>query len=129
MLANLYQLGPYTFFVTGSAADFHWPELIQIVVRQHGEYLTAEQRENMNWQTKQNRLKRNPLTVTRQINYTFPQVWTKVIICRAHHIEQIHNYEIRTEMQGMGTRHSFFYSAIHIKKMPQSYTKMQMMSV
>jgi hypothetical protein len=38
MLAKIRYYGPYTFFISCSAADFHWPELIQIVARQYGEH-------------------------------------------------------------------------------------------
>ena len=52
MLAKLRQLGPYTFFITGSAAEFHWPEVIQIVAKQYGETLTQDQVKQMDWHTK-----------------------------------------------------------------------------
>ena len=35
MLAKIPRFGSYTFFLSGSAADFHWPELIRIVAQQY----------------------------------------------------------------------------------------------
>ena len=46
MLAKIRHFGPYTFFISGSAADFHWPELIQIVARQYGAELDLHYIEN-----------------------------------------------------------------------------------
>ena len=43
VLAKIRQFGVYTFFLTCSAAEFHWTEIIQVVARQYGETLTDEQ--------------------------------------------------------------------------------------
>lgn len=46
MLAKIRHFGPYTFFLSGSAADFHWPELIQIIAKQYGEHFDIDYIEN-----------------------------------------------------------------------------------
>ena len=46
------QFGVYTFFLTFSAAEFHWTETIQIVTHQYGETLTEEQVNAMDWSPK-----------------------------------------------------------------------------
>ena len=43
ILAKIRQLGVYTFFLTCSAAEFHWSEIIQLLARQNGQTLTDEQ--------------------------------------------------------------------------------------
>ena len=116
MLAKLRQYGPYTFFLTGSAAEFHWPEVIQIVARQYGEYFTEQEIKNMNWQTKKNWLQRNPVTVARHIDFIFQQLWDKVILSGIHPVGQILNFDLRKEMQGRGTAH--FHAALHVKNAP-----------
>ena len=116
MLAKIKTLGPYTFFLTGSAADFHWPELIQIVAKQYGENLTLEAINNMDAKTKRNWLARNLVTVARQIDYIFRKLWKVVILSGVHPIGQILNYDIRKEMQNRGTAH--FHSAVHVKDAP-----------
>ena len=40
VLAKIRQFGVYTFFLTCSAAEFYWTEIIQIVAGQYGETLT-----------------------------------------------------------------------------------------
>ena len=42
-LTKIRQFGVYTFFLSCSAAEFHWTEIIQVVARQYGEILTDEQ--------------------------------------------------------------------------------------
>ena len=43
VLAKTKQFGVYTFFLTCSAAEFHWTEIIQVVARQYGKTLTDEE--------------------------------------------------------------------------------------
>ena len=43
VLAKIRQFRVYTFFLSCSAAEFHWTEIIQVVARQYGEILTDEQ--------------------------------------------------------------------------------------
>ena len=68
IMAKIRQLGPYTFFLTGSAAGFHWPEVIKVVAQQYGEALSDTDIASMNWESKR-WLERNPVTVARQIGY------------------------------------------------------------
>ncbi|GAB1600976.1 hypothetical protein Ahia01_000375800, partial [Argonauta hians] len=100
VLAKIRQFGNYTFFLTVSAAEFHWPHIIQIVARQYGEELTVEQVENMDFSTKVKYFKRNPVTVARHIDYIFQQLWGKVILGGLHPIGHILNYDDRREFQG-----------------------------
>ncbi|WAR15763.1 hypothetical protein MAR_005868 [Mya arenaria] len=86
MLAKLRQLGLYTFFLTGSAAEFHWTEVIQVVAKQYGTSLSDEEIENMDWNTKRSWLQRNPVSVARQIDYIFEQLFGKVILSGCHPI-------------------------------------------
>ena len=43
VLAKIRQFGPYTFFLTGSAAELSWTEIIKIVATQYGENLSDAQ--------------------------------------------------------------------------------------
>ena len=42
VLAKVRHFGCTTFFLTLSAGEFHWPEIIRIVARQYGTTLTTE---------------------------------------------------------------------------------------
>ena len=55
VLAKIRKFRIYTFFLTCSAAEFHWTEIIQVVDCQYAEILTDQQVNAMDWNT-------NPLT-------------------------------------------------------------------
>ncbi len=103
--------------MTGSAAEFYWPEVIQVVASQYGVQLSDDDIKNMHWKDRHEWLQRNPVTVARQIDYIFEQLWGKVILSGVHPVGQILNYDIRKEMQGRGTAH--FHAAIHVKDAPK----------
>ena len=118
MLAKIRRFGTYTFFLSGSAADFHWPELIRIVAQQYGEDISLEYIEKeMDKTTKRNWLARNPVTVAKHIDFIFRKLWGNVILSGIHPIGQILNYDIRKEMQSRGTAH--FHPAVHVKNAPE----------
>ena len=117
VLAKIRQFGVYTFFLTCSAAEFHWTEIIQVVARQYGETLTDEQVNAMDWSTKLKYLKRNPVTVARQIDHVFKQLWGKVILSGMHPIGQILNFDDRREFQNRGTEH--MHVPIHVVDAPK----------
>ena len=52
-------------------------------------------KKSMDWSTKVNYLKRNPVTVAKQIDYVFKQLWGKVIFSGMHSIGQILNFDDR----------------------------------
>ena len=68
------------------ATEFHWTEIIRVVACQYGQTLTDEQLDTMDWSEKVNYLKRNPVTVVRQIDH-------KVILSEMHPIGQILNFD------------------------------------
>ena len=116
VLAKVRQYGPYTFFLTCSAAEFKWTEIIQVVAKQYGEELSADQIEKLTWSEKLIYLKRNPVIVARQIDHIFKQLWGKVILSGMHPIGQILNYDERREFQNRGTEH--IHAPIHIVGAP-----------
>ena len=118
VLAKIRRFGTYTFLVSGSAADFHWPELIKIVAQQYREDISLEYIENEMDKTT-NWLARNPVTVAEHIDFIFRKLWGNVILSGIHPIGQILNYDIRKEMQSRGTAH--FHSAVHVKNAPEIY--------
>ena len=42
VLAKIRQFAAYTFFLTFSAAEFHWAKIIQVVACQYGQELTED---------------------------------------------------------------------------------------
>ena len=58
----------------------------------------------MDWSTKVNYLKRNPVTVARQIDYVFKELGGKVILSGMHPTGQILNFDDRREFQNRETK-------------------------
>ena len=57
----------------------------------------------IDWSTKVNYLKGNPVTVARQIDYVFKQLWDKVILIEMCCIGQTLNFDDRREFQNRRT--------------------------
>ena len=110
------QFGPPTFWITFSDAEFKWTDIIKIVASQFGENLDDSTINSMDWSSKVKYLKRNPVTVARQIDYRFSQLWGKVILGGLHPIGQILNYDERGEFQDRGTEH--IHAPVHVENAP-----------
>ena len=104
MIAKVRCFGTYTFFITGSAADFFWPELIIVIAKQYGTNFTIHDVEQMTMSDRRMWLARNPVTAARHIDFIFTKVW-KDIISGLHPVGQILNYDIRKEFQARGAAH------------------------
>ena len=63
------QLGTPTWFLTLSAADMKWPEMIQTIARQYGVNYTDDDVANMSFEKKSKRLRQNPATAARHYQY------------------------------------------------------------
>ena len=62
-------------------------------------------------------LKRNPVTVARQIDYRFNKLGGDVILSGLHPIAQIFNYDASREFQGRGI--TYCHACVHVKDAPQ----------
>ena len=104
VLATIRQFGVNTSFLSCCAAEFHWTEIIQVVACQYGEIVTDEQEIN-GLEYKGKLFEKKSVTVARQIDYVFKQLWGKVILSGMHPIGQILNFDDRREFQNRGTEH------------------------
>ena len=105
----------YTFFLTPFTAQFHWTKIIQVIACQYGQ--TDKQVNAMNWSTKVNYLKRNPVTVVRQIDYVFEQLCGKIILSEMHSIGHVLSFHDWREFQNRGIEH--MHALIHIVDVPK----------
>ena len=120
VLAKVRYYGVYTFFMTWSAAQFHWKHLIKFVGRVTipRKSYTDDEIEAMDWVSKANILKRHPVLVARQIDYIFQTVWNKCVLSGLHPLGEILNYDQRAEYQtNTGCRH--IHTPIHVKDAPK----------
>ena len=95
VLGMIRQLGIPTWFLTLSAADMQWPDVIQTIARQYGTILTNDDVKTMSFEEKSKWLRQNPVTAARHFQYhlnTFFQVFLKRT---AHPLGELVDYAIR----------------------------------
>ncbi len=98
-LAMVRQLGTPTWFLTLSAADMQWPEVIQSIAHQYGKTLTADDVAHMPWEEKTMWLRSNPVTAARQFQYRTETFFKAFLCSNSNPIGKIKDYLIRVEFQ------------------------------
>lgn len=106
LLAMVRQLGIPTWFLTLSAADMQWPEVIQSIAHQYGKTLTADDVKAMSWEDKCKWLRCNPVTAARQFKHRLDLFFKEFIGGKANPIGQLQDYLIRIEFQARGSPHA-----------------------
>lgn len=91
--------------------------IIQVIAQQHGEFLTSDQVEEIDFKTKRIWLKRNPVTAVHHIDFVYQKYVHGVVIGSPHPIGQILNYDTKKEFQGRGR--VYFHVALHVKDAPK----------
>ena len=89
VLAMIRQLGIPTWFLTLSATDMKWPDVLQTIGRQYGENYTDEDVACMTWQQKTSLLRRNPVTAARHFQYRLDTFWKDFLPSKANPIGEI----------------------------------------
>ena len=117
VLAMIRQLGIPTWFLTLSAADMKWPEVIQIIARQYGTILTEAEVANLTWEEKCTWLRRNPVTAARHFQYRLDLFWSEFLKSKANPIGKVTDYMIRIEFQARGSPHA--HTIIWIENAPK----------
>ena len=106
LLAMCRQLGTPTWFLTLSAADMQWPDVIQSIALQYGRRLSAEDVKNMSWDEKCHWLRCNPVTAARQFKHRLDLFFKDFIGGKSNPIGQLQDYMIRIEFQARGSPHA-----------------------
>ena len=117
VLGMIRQLGLPTWFLTLSAADMQWPDVIQTIARQYGTTFTEEDIAAMSFDEKSKWLRQNPVTAARHFQYrlnTFFQVFLK---SKANPLGELVDYAIRIEFQVRGSPHA--HTILWIKDAPK----------
>ena len=81
------------------------------------ELISADDAKQVDWKTKVIWLKRNAVTLARQIDYISRQVFGKVIFSGMHPIGKVLNFVAKNEYQNRGPQHSHFF--VHVYGAPQ----------
>ena len=106
VLAMLRSLGIPTWFLTLSAADLHWPEMIQAVAAQFGRTLSQQDVLKMSIAERSKHLRENPVTGVRMFQHRVEGFFSQYILSDAHPLGIITDHVIKIEFQMRGTPHA-----------------------
>ena len=109
VLAMVRQLGCPTWFISLSAADLHWPELIKLIAGERGRMLTDEDVKLLSWDEKCQILRENAVTAARQFNYRVDKFFSLFLKSTSNPIGKVTEYFIRIEFQARGSPHAHEY--------------------
>lgn len=106
VLAMQRQLGIPTWFLTLSAADLQWPDVIISIAQQKGHTLTERDVEEMDWKQKNAWLRSNPVTAARHFQRRLDSFFTVVLRSPPHPLGIVSDYVVRIEFQARGSPHA-----------------------
>ncbi|MCG8624396.1 MAG: hypothetical protein MJE68_20685, partial [Proteobacteria bacterium] len=122
LLAMIRTLGIPTWFLTLSAADMKWPEVIQAIARQYQTIYTEDEVSALPWRIKSMWLRSNPVTAARMFQYRLETFVITFLKSNAEPIGCIADYVIRIEFQARGSPHA--HTLFWIKDAPKlGYSK------
>ena len=120
ILAMLQTLG----IPTWSAADIHWPEMIQAVTVQFGRKLSHKEVVKMSTVDRSRYLCQNPITGVQMFQHRVEAFFSEYLLSDAHPLGHITDYVIKIEFQIRGSPHA--HCLLWVKDAPK-LTKIQMM--
>ena len=95
-----------TWFLTLSAADLHWPEMIQAVAVQFGKKLTQKDIHNMSIKDRSTYIWQNPVTGVCMFQHKLEAFFSEYLLCDTHPLGHITDYVIKIEFQMRGLPHA-----------------------
>ena len=116
LMAMLRQLGKPAWFLTLSAADMQWAEVIQSIGIQYGENFSVQDIRNMSYTDKCKWLRSNPVTTARMFSYRLDQFFTHFLL-KCHPLGEISDHFVRIEFQARGSPHA--HMLLWVKDAPE----------
>ena len=95
-----------TWFLTLSAADLHWPEMIQAVAVQFGKKLTQKDVQKMSIKDRSTYLCQNPITGVCMFQHRLEAFFSEYLLSDTHPLGHITDYVIKIEFQMRGSPHA-----------------------
>ena len=95
-----------TWFLTLSAADLHWPEMIQAVAVQFGKILTQKDVLKMSIADRSTYLHQNPITGVWMFQHRLEAFFSQYLLSDTHPLGHITDYVIKIEFQMRGSPHA-----------------------
>lgn len=100
------QLGLPTWFMSLSAADTRWNDLIRALgVLNDGKEYTDEEIDSMTWFEKSKLVQKDPITCSRYFDHRFRMFMNSVLRSDHHPIGIVKDFFYRTEFQQRGSPH------------------------
>ena len=106
VLAMLRMLSIPTWFLTLSAADLHWPEMIQAVAVQFGKKLTQKDAQKMGIKDRSTYLCQNPITGVCLFQHRLDTFFSEYLLSDTHPLGHITDYVIKIEFLMRGLPHA-----------------------
>ena len=106
VLAMLRSLGIPTFFLTLSAADLHWPEMIQAVASQYGMCIPRDVITQMSVAEKSWVLRQNPVTGVHKFHSRVDSFFSQYLLAPSNPLGEITDRVIKIEFQMRGSPHA-----------------------
>ena len=106
VLAMQRQIGIPTWFLTLSAADLQWPDVITCIAQQKGQAFTTADISQMTWAEKTMWLRTNPVTAARHFQHRLDAFFSVVLRSDAQPLGNISDHVIRIEFQARGSPHA-----------------------
>ena len=113
----LHPLGIPTWFLTLSAADLHWPEMIQAVALQLGRRLSRDYVLKMSIAQRSTYHQQDPITGVCMFQHRLQSFFSQYLLNDAHPLGQITDYVIKIEFQMRGSPHA--HCLLWVKDAPQ----------
>jgi hypothetical protein len=108
LMAMIRQIGVPTFFLTLSAAETKWPELLKILYRiLKNEELSDEMLDSLNWEQRCELIRQDPVTCSRYFDHRIRQLF-KLLKSKAGPFDLEHEIidtYLRVEFQSRGSPH------------------------
>ena len=105
------------FFLTLSAADLHWPEMIQAVASQCGQRLSQEDVLRMSLQERSAYLRQNPVTGVRMFQHRLESFFSQFLLSGKQPLGHITDHVIKIEFQMRGSPHA--HCLLWVKEAPK----------
>ena len=95
-----------TWFLTLSAADLHWPEMIQAVAVQFGQKLTQKDVQQMSIKDRSTYIWQNPVTGVCMFQHRIEAFFSEYLLSDTHPLGHITDYVIKIKFQMRGLPHA-----------------------
>ena len=91
-----------TWFLTLSAADLHWPEMIQAVAVQFGQKLTQKDVQKISIKDRSTYIQQNPVTGVHMFQHRLEAFFSEYLLSDTHPLGHITDYVIKIKFQMRG---------------------------